>query len=347
MVRPDIWAILVAALVCSCSTAEGTVLVRDRGEPSSSGSGIRDGGSAGRGGSGSDAAPTDSGATIDASDLDASDDASMNPADAAAPNTSGVCRINGARDGFYENFNGTSLDPNRWLVAHGPFTFAGATPRGGFARGNVQVRDGSLRLLVRGDRYTGDVRSIDRSGSPLATGRRSAAGIATRDLFGSGTYQIQGLLTGPASVELAIWFVRDDDSQGAIDLTTPGANSGARDYGYVRMRTRDASSANDLQFALGKNLDDGASHILRFDWYTTSSKSVSFWIDDELRAKSARALPPSAAGRLWIVAWVRDDAPADFDTAEIRLDNAFVTPFGNDGDMCTSGELAGPSLALP
>jgi hypothetical protein len=267
--------------------------------------------------------------------------------DASSPDTRGVCRIGGSRDGFYENFNGTSLDATRWLVAHGPVRFAGAAPRGGFARDNVQVRDGALHLLVRGDRYEGDVRSVDSTGKTLATGKRSAAAVVSRDLFGSGTYQVQGLLSGPAAVELAIWFVRDDDSAGAIDLTTPGTNGGVRNYGYVRMRTRDATSANDVQFALGKSLDDGASHILRFDWYTTASKSVSFWIDDMLRAKSMRSMPPSNAGRLWIVAWVRDDAPADFDTAEIRLDNAFITPFGNDGDVCSDGELKGPSLTPP
>jgi hypothetical protein len=102
-----------------------------------------------------------------------------------------------------------------------------------------------------------------------------------------------------------------------------------------------------MQLMLGKSLDDDGSHILRFDWYTTTSRSVSFWVDDELRAKSMRALPPSTAGRFWIVAWVPDDAEADFDSAEIRLDNAFVTPFGNDGDVCTNAELVGPSLTLP
>ena len=113
------------------------------------------------------------------------------------------------------------------------------------------------------------------------------------------------------------------------------------------MRTRDASTANDVQFALGKTLDDGSAHILRLDWYTTAQKSVSFWIDDELRAKSLQSLPPTAAGRLWIVAWIPTDARADFDTAEIRLDNAFITPFGNSGDLCSEGELTGPNLVLP
>lgn len=328
--------LLLLAAVQGCSVVEGNVLVARTKQG---------------------AAPVDSGASrqLDAAELDATDrDArpttptdSGPSGDASVPDTRGACRIGGSKDGFYENFSGATLDPARWLVAHGPVRFAGSTARGGFARDNVQVLDGSLRLRVRGDRYEGAIRSVDASGEPLASGKRSAAAIVSRDQFGSGTYQIQGLLTGAASVEVAIWFVRDDDSAGAIDVTTPGRSGTERSYEYVRLRTRSASSANDSQFALGKTLDDGASHILRFDWYTTAASSVSFWIDDELRSKSMRALPPLATGRLWIVAWVPDDAVADFDTVEIRLDNAFITPFGNSGDTCVDGELKGPFLTLP
>lgn len=337
--------LLLLAAVQGCHAVEGTVL-RSRSKPSmpvDSGLDV-DTGDGSDAAAALDASKADS-AAHDASDLDAR--VVVPPQDASSPDTRGVCRVGGARDGFYENFNGTALDSSHWLVAHGPVSFGGSTARGGFARDNVVVRDGSLRLLVRGDRYEGDVRSVDASGRTLASGKRSAAAIASRDQFSSGTYQVQGFLTGPAAVEFAIWFVRDDDAAGAIDLTTPGTESGSRNYGFVRMRTRDSSSASDVQFALGKTLDDGASHILRFDWYTTTAKSVSFWIDDELRAKSMRSLPPSNAGRMWIVAWVRDDAAADFDTAEIRLDNAFITPFGNPGDVCADAELDGPNLTPP
>jgi hypothetical protein len=255
--------------------------------------------------------------------------------DASVVDTRGVCRIGGSKDGFYENFGGTALDPQRWLVADGPVTFAGSSARGEFMRENVQVNGGSLQLSVRGDRYDGALR------------KRSAAAIATRDLFASGTYQIQGVLAAPDAVEVAIWFVSDDDSQGAIDLTTPGLDGSERSYSRVHMRTRDASSTSDNQFALAQSLADGASHILRFDWYTTATPSATFWVDDELRWKSPRALPPAAAGRLWIVAWLPDDAVADFDTATVGIESAFVTPFGNNGDICVDGALTGPSLSLP
>jgi hypothetical protein len=181
----------------------------------------------------------------------------------------------------------------------------------------------------------------------LASGKRSAAAVVTRDLFASGTYQIEGRLVGPPGVEVAIWFVRDDDSQGAIDIATPGRNAAERSYGHVHMRTRDASAASENQFALAQSFDDGAAHILRFDWYTTVASSVGFWVDDEPSWQTTRRLPPKAAGRMWIVAWVPDAAVANFDTAEIRIDNAFVTPFGNDGDLCVDGELTGPFLSPP
>jgi hypothetical protein len=323
-------ALLLLAALQGCAAAEGTVLLVR----------VMDGSTDATGASPDTAAPIEDAASV-------VPDAAAPNQDAGVSNTRGVCRIGGSQDGFHEDFSGVALDPKRWLVAHGPVTFAGSSARGGFARDNVQLRDGSLRLLVRGDAYQGAVRSVDASGRPLASGQRSAAALVTRDLFASATYQIQGVLVGPAELEVAIWFVRDDDGEGAIDLTTPGRAGVERSYSFVHMRTRDASSSSETQFALGQGFEEGASHILRFDWYTTASPSVSFWVDDELRWKSRSALPPRAAGRLWIVAWVPDAAPADFDTAEIRIDNAFVTPFGNDGDACTDGALAGPSLGLP
>jgi hypothetical protein len=301
-------ACLALVVLSGCAAAEGNVLLSRQTRDAAA------------------ATPADSGAALE---RDAQ-------ADAASPvNTRGVCRIGGSKDGFYENFSGAALDPQRWLIADGAVTFAGASARAGFMRENVQVIGGSLRLSVRGDLYAGPLR------------KRSAAAIVTRDLFASGTYQVQGQFVAPAGVEVALWFVRDDDSQGAIDLTTPGRDGNERSYARVHMRTRDASSTNENQFALAESFVSGASHILRFDWYTTSSPSATFWIDDQLQWKTTRSLPPLAAGRLWIVAWLPDSAVADFDTAEIRIDNAFVTPFGNNGDVCVDGALAGPSLTLP
>jgi hypothetical protein len=261
--------------------------------------------------------------------------------------TAGRCRIGGASEGFYDNFDGTALDPSRWLVADGPVVFGGRSSAGSFAPGNVAVEGGALVLRVRGDRYTGPVRGRDGSGALRTDGRRSAAAVATRDLFASGTYQVQGRLSGPLPVELALWRVRDDDSEGALSESTPGALDGGVSYTRVHMESRSADALEATDFALDAGLDDGASHILRFDWYTTTQNAARFWVDDKARWTASSALPSRRAARLWIVAWLPSDAPADFDTAEIRIENAFITPFGNDGDLCDDGELAGPFLVPP
>lgn len=335
MVRLRVLALL---FLLACDTREGTVLIvqserTDAEAPEPELDAALDGG----------ADSSDDDAGLDDASLD---EAGLEPVDARV-DTRGRCRISGSRDGFVEAFSSAALDPTRWLVADGPVEFAGQRALGGFARGNVSVEAGALVLRVRGDNYEGPVRAPDRDGRPLSSGKRSAAAVATRDLFASATYQVQGRFVGPPGVELALWFTRDDDSTGAIDLATPGLDGNAPSYAFARMRTRDASSSASTELALGASLDDRASHILRFDWYTTANNAAVFWVDDTQRHQSVKSLPSRRAGRFWIVAWLKDGTPAPFDTAEIRVESTFITPFGNDGDLCTDGELEGPFLVLP
>ena len=339
MVRLLLWLALALA---GCSARAVTVLIaRDGGVES-------DVDAARERGEGSSAADASSpGLAPDARSADAQ------PADLGVQR-SAVCRIDGAPSGFYENFAGSVLSDN-WLVAHGTHSFAGRTPRGGFVRDNVALRDGALVLTVRGDRYTGSVRGISSTGAALADGRRSGAAVATQDLFASGTYQVAGRFVGPPGVELAVWVMGDDDEAGGIDSALPGqlgsgVDAGRASYAAVRMRTRSsrAAGAGELfQLALAQSLDDGQAHILRFDWYTTATPAVQFWLDDMPRWSATTSLPDGATRRLWIVAWLPDDQPADFDSAELRVENAFITPFGNDGDRCTAGTLRSPGLVAP
>jgi hypothetical protein len=321
-------------LLSACSPSEGTVLL------------VRDAGAAeldAEQGEAPEAAPeAEAGLAADAADM-LLPEAGLD----AGPGPRGACRIEGAKDGFYDSFTSSALRTENWLVAHGPVQFGGQRALGGFAQGNVSIDSGALLLRVRGDRYEGAVRSVDGSGRALASGKRSAAAVATRDLFASGTYQVEGHFAGPPGLKVALWFVRDDESMGAIDMSVPGTGGGQPSYAHVHLRSRDASSSSENQFALSPALDDGAAHILRFDWYTTVDNAVSFWVDDMPRWQTGRSLPSGRAARLWIVAWVPDDAPADFDTADVRIENAFITPFGNSGDRCSDFELAGPFLREP
>jgi hypothetical protein len=319
-------AALCCALLCACGPLEGTVLIaRDAGT---------DGDEEPLADAASDAAASE--------DVHEGGEASADAGNA----TRGLCRTGGAKDGFYEDF-AKPLGASRWLLANGPVEIAGLSAQGGYARDNVNIEAGTLIMRVRGDQYDGPVRSRDRDGKPLATGKRSAAALVTRDLFASATYQVAGRFVGPAGVEVALWFVRDDDSEGAIMMGTPGLDGATPSYAFVSMHTRDGSASAGGEFALGASFDDRASHILRFDWYTTANNAADFWVDDTRRFQVKTNLPSRRAGRLWIVARVRDGAAAPFDTAEIRIENAFVTPFGYGDDECSDGELAGPSLVLP
>jgi hypothetical protein len=235
--------------------------------------------------------------------LDAQD-AAPPRADAAQPVPTCVCRIGGAGDGFYDSFPDGPLDA-RWLVADGA-SFAS------FRRENVSVVDGSLLLT---------------------TTPEAGAAIATRDLFGSATYQVQARV--PAGVELAVWWRRDDEADGTVDITTPGQGG---DSTRVGMRARGTGGTSELQLVLAAPLTDGSDHILRFDRYTTSSPSTSFWVDDVMRWSSGQNVPTNRAGRMWIAAT---------GNGVVRITNTFVTPFGNSGDACSDGELRGPGLTAP
>ncbi|MDB4977707.1 MAG: hypothetical protein JWN48_6048 [Myxococcaceae bacterium] len=344
----------LVALACSlltlagCSARVGTVLfATDDAAPR-----------AGAGDAATEGDATSSDAALPVRPRDAALDSSLRDAgmlaDAGPEGVAGRCRIEGAASGFYENFDGTTLS-STWLLAHGVHSFAGSTARGGFVRDNVSLQNGNLILSVRGDRYTGPVRGIDEGGALRADGRRSAAAVVTRDLFASGTYQVQGHLVGPPGVELALWVMADDDRAGGIDLGLPGLTGDAGDagslgYAALRLRTRtsrDPGESTVDQLALAQSLDDGQSHIVRFDWYTVNAPTAQFWLDDSPRWTSTSHVPSGTTRRLWIVAWVPDDRTADFETAELRIENAFITPFGNQGDSCAAASFASPGLVTP
>jgi hypothetical protein len=321
------WSRLACLLwLLGCAPVEGTVLVlRDAGVDS-----------------GLDREP-DAATELDAAmELDAPDAALT--ADAAIV---GQCRIGSSQDGFGDSFEADALDPTHWLVAHGTTSFAGKVSAGGFVRENVAVAGGALLLRVRGDLYTGPIRGIDAAGQPLASGRRSAAAIATRDLFQSGTYQMQGVLSAPPGVEVAMWVMRDDDRQGAIDIATPGLEADIASRTRVRLRSRDALASALLQLPLAAPFDVTSTNSLRFDWYTTATPGVVYWVDDEARWQTDEHLPAGGAARLWIVAWAPDDVPLDFETAEVRIESMFIRPFANSGDRCDPAELVGKGLVAP
>lgn len=318
---------LTFLLVAACAPVGGTVLVRSDGSA--------------EGGAAFDASAPPAAQRGDAS---ASDGTALEAAvaeDAAPPTIESACRIAGASSGFFEEFTSATLDGARFLLAHGGATIAGRTPHGGFLRENVALRDGALVLSVRGDAYAGALRGFAATGARRADGRRTAAAVATRDLFASATYSATFLLRAPPGVEVGLFVLRDAEPLEWLEIASRGGELAGR----VRMRSARADgSGGESELALPASAD--ALHSLRFDWYTNPREAVRFWIDDVPQQLSDQPAPEGRAGRLWLLAWVPDDAPADFDTAELRIERAFITPFGNDGDRCVEAPVP-PPLTLP
>lgn len=333
------WLALVAGLLASCDAAHGVVLVL--AEASVTEAGAADAGSS----------------EVDASEnrADASDpalsDGSM-PADDARASDAGTiaiasaCRIAGASSGFFEEFAGDTLDESRFLVAHGAATLAGRAPQGGFVRENVGVRDGALVLRVRGDGYGGPVRGIDANGTARSDGRRSGAAVATRDLFASATYSATLDMSGPPGVELAMFVARDDASTERLEMASAALSDGILDARVRILSERADGLGGQSELPLAANGDGRALHTLRFDWYTHAPETVRFWSDDVAHVDRDQRAPDGRAGRLWILAWVREEASAPFDTVELRVERAFITPFANRGDRCADS-LAPALLSSP
>ena len=321
--------------VASCSPVEGTVLVArevasDAQRPEADAALVE----------AADATAADGSGAISGPDPTVAD-----RADAATTITS-VCRTDGAMSGFFEEFARGELDSSRWLVAHGYTNLGGRSPWGGFARENVSVEDGALVLRIRGDAYSGPVRGVSADGLRPGDGVRSAAAVATRDLFASATYNATFTLRGPPAVEVGLWLLRDGDELSSIEITSPSLESSTAPAS-VRTRTRRVDGlGGEGAVTLTASSDGRALHSLRFDWYTNGDESARFWVDDRAQVTSDQRAPEGRAGRMWLVALVADDQPAAFDTAEIRIDRAFITPFGNMGDRCSAVD-APPVLGLP
>ena len=95
---------------------------------------------------------------------------------------------------FYDDFSGP-LDPERWLIVDK----AWGGDNGGLVPENVELSDGKLLLRANGDQYTGDVVGHgDRT-------TRVGAGIATRDYYASGRYEVRARIPQVLGAASAFW----------------------------------------------------------------------------------------------------------------------------------------------
>jgi hypothetical protein len=273
------------------------------------------------------------------------------PRDGGSQPGVGDCKILGGQ-GFVEQFTGPALDATRWLVAHGNEPMLGETSTGGFVRENVRIEDNKLVLTVRGDLYQGSsVRGFAADGTRRSDGKRTGAAIATRNLFQSATYQWEGRLSSEPGVKLVLAVRRAPVDESALAISAPGLDGATRSYGFVEaLLAPGGAQEKRYQLRVATRLDDGNPQSLRFDWHSGGPGISHYYTDFQDGSGSLLNVQdpqPARAGRLWLAAFVPEGAPADFDTAEVRIETAFITPFAEGNDACTNGELPPGMLVAP
>lgn len=259
-----------------------------------------------------------------------------------------VCEVSRRNQELYDDFNGDKVDSSNWLIVDKSW----GGNNGGLVPENVSVSGGTLKLEGHGNLYTGDIKGHNKS----LGGKRTGAGIATRDYFASGSYEVIAKVAPVRGACSAIWTFMYEDNEyeitnHEIDIEMPTANSTHSEPSFECARfntyiteTKDNSQFMDLPYAV----DDNNFHKYRFDWHTgseTESKRVDFFVDDIYICTSTRYVPTNAS-RLWIGLWFpcaqdKDHdgicetgwtGTADFDTAVFEIDSVRITPFLESGD---------------
>ncbi len=255
-------------------------------------------------------------------------------------------------DVFYDDFSGDTLNSDNWLVAEknwgGTISEAGVTKdyNGGVIHDNVSVNDGKLILTGYGNEYNGDIRGINRDLSQREDGKRCGGAIATRDYFGSGSYEIYAKISPELGCCSAMWTFEyeEDYSDGdlkvvnhEIDIEFPGRDSND-DFSLSHVLCTTWLSEDDYKTktVFCGDQADGQFHKYRFDWHTgseTETPRVEYYFDDEL-IYTAYDFIPTNESRLWLGLWFPKNwaGTPDFEKTDFEIDHIRITPFHESGD---------------
>ncbi len=268
---------------------------------------------------------------------------------------------------FLDDFSGTRLDPDKWLIAEknwgGTVTENDITAdyNGGVVAENVSVADGKLILTGHGNRYDGPVRGINRDGTRRTDGRRCGAAIATKEYFGSGSYEIRAKIAPELGCCSAMWtFEYEEHYEGdaltvtnhEIDIEFPGRDENdmfsLRHALCTTWQTEQDYKTGSVDCGVQA---DGQFHTYRFDWHTgsdTEKPRVDFYFDGVL-LHTAETFIPTNAGRFWLGLWFPKDwaGTPDFDTAVFEIDRVTITPFHEPGDTPQHETYSGSGWAQP
>ena len=257
-----------------------------------------------------------------------------------------------AEDGFFDDFNGSTLNTDYWLTAEknwgGTIESGGKNVdyNGGVVPENVALQDGNLVLTGLGDQYEGQVLGINRDLSRRKDGKRCGGAIATRKYFGSGSYEIRAKIAPVIGCCSAMWtFEYEENYSGddvgiinhEIDIEFPGRNE--RDEITLDHALCTTWTTEDDYRSMSVNCGDQTDseyHTYRFDWHTGSdseTQRVEYYFDGELKYTSYKFVPTNES-RLWLGLWFPKNwaGTPDFDTTQFVIDYVKITPFHESGD---------------
>ena len=255
-------------------------------------------------------------------------------------------------DVFFDDFDGTTLNTDNWLIAEknwgGTIEKDGKTIdyNGGVIPENVALQDGSLVLTGLGDQYEGPVRGIGRDLDRREDGKRCGGAIATREYFGSGSYEIRAKIAPVTGCCSAMWtfeyeeyHIGDDLKiiNHEIDIEFPGRNEKDEiTLDHVLCTTWTTEDDYKTKSVNCGPQTDGEYHTYRFDWHTGSDSKtprVEYYFDGELKYTSFEFIPTNES-RFWLGLWFPKNwaGTPDFDTTEFVIDYVKITPFHESGD---------------
>ncbi len=213
------------------------------------------------------------------------------------------------------------VDPDKWYIS--TQTWGGLPDYRGCLTENVSYTDDGILLLKAQGMYSAD--------QPL-----SGAAVITRETYGAGSYSVAMKVMPRLGACNAVWtyyYGRGGQDNHEIDIELPGHKTpGGGEIGYDRvLNTNWLSETNSASQGIVTEspANDGKWHLYRFDWHTSPSPRIDYYVDGVL-THTATELVPSIKGLFWIGCWLPNSwcGVPDFEVDYMMVDWFSYVPFG-------------------
>ena len=225
-------------------------------------------------------------------------------------------------DILFDDFN-APLDPQKWLVVDK----AWGGDNGGLVPENVELKDGLLLLHAHGDEYNGDVVGHNERKT------RVGSGIATRDYYASGRYEVRARIPEDYGAASAFWtfhYIEHFPSEAEyweepsrvrnseIDWEFPtalqdGSTHDPISFDNARLNSWGGELGGEGAHHPGRLqvINDGEFHTYGIDWHSgdDANKPAVVWSIDDQEVYRHDGVTfgqdniPSAASRFWLGIW--------------------------------------------